>query len=151
MQVNIGRLTTRSNLPEMSKIKEISKKSSAKTCFCFFGASGLSKSSWACDLNSGVQILSFVGARSVELWPFYVFPESVSEGSFLNLGHHYLAIITWPFIIWPSLVWPSIFFYFFIVPPLFGLFRGIARVAWMQKRQWLIWFGEHLFSKWQFL
>ena len=44
-----------------------------KHVFASRGASGLSKSSRACNLNSGVQILSFVGARSVELRPFYIF------------------------------------------------------------------------------
>ena len=53
--------------------KKYQKKLSSKLNFDCFGASGLSKSSRTCNLNSGVQILSFVGARSVELRPFYVF------------------------------------------------------------------------------
>ena len=36
---------------------------------------------------------------------FEFFPESGSEGSLLNLGHHYLSLVTFPF-----------FLYFFIAP-----------------------------------
>ena len=36
----------------------------------FLGASELSKCFLACQKESGMQILSFVGAWSVELWPF---------------------------------------------------------------------------------
>ena len=54
--------------------------------FAFLGASGLSKSSRACNLNSGVLILSFVGARSVELWPFYSFFMTVFANFWISGG-----------------------------------------------------------------
>ena len=75
------------------------------------------------------------------------FPVSVSEGSFLNLGHHYLAFNYLAFV-----CSPFHFLLFLYCPSFrFWLFWGIGRAASLQKCQWLIWFGDHVFSKRQFL
>ena len=108
------------------------------------------------------------------------FPESVSEGSFLNLGHHYLAFTSWPPLLGLQLFGLRIFAFSFSSISLLSPFwtlgvlgcssRGfvakmiVINMVWrtcvpqmvvfimpasglIQTEQFLIWFGDLMFSK----